>query len=297
MNLYTQQDSNVRRTWAYMTGVLVLLIGLGWLISRAYGDPMFLYAFALFGVVGNVVSYWYSDRIALAMSGAHAVTREQDTRLYRIVENLCITAGLPMPRLYVMSGMQINAFATGRDPKHAAVAITEGALERLDDNELTGVLAHELSHIGNHDILVSTVVVVLAGLIATLSDFFLRSMAFAGGGDRDNRNGGPIVLVVALAASVLAPIAAMLIQLAVSRRREYLADASGALLTRYPEGLASALEKIASDGAPMRGAHNATAHLFIANPFKGRAAATWLSRLFSTHPPVHERIRILRGME
>lgn len=295
-NLYTHQDANVRKTWLFMTAMLALLIGLGWLLTQAYGDITFLYVFAGVSIVGNIVAYWKSDAIALAMSGARPVSREQNVRLYRIVENLAITAGLPLPRLFVMHSPQINAFATGRDPNHAAVAVTTGALERLDDNELTGVLAHELSHVGNRDILISTVVVVVAGVIAILSDVALRMTFWGGrGGDDRDRQTGALVLVVALVAVILAPIAATLIRLAVSRKREFMADSSGALLTRYPEGLASALEKISGDQAPMRHAHSATAHLFISSPFKGKDAASWFTRLFATHPPLPERIRILRG--
>jgi len=295
-NLYTHADSNVRKTWLYLTAVFALLIGLGFVFSRVYGNPTILYVFAAFSVVGNLVAYWKSDAIALAMSGARPLTRQGNERLYRIVENLCITAGLPMPRLYVIPGAQINAFATGRDPAHAAVAVTAGALERLDDNELTGVLAHELSHVGNRDILISTVVVVLAGMISIMADWFLRFSSWGGRGDSDNRQGNALVLVIAIIAAFLAPLAATLIRLAVSRKREYLADASGALLTRYPEGLASALEKIAGDQAPLPHAHNATAHLFLSSPFKGRAGTSWIAKLFLTHPPVQDRIRILRGM-
>lgn len=297
-NLYTHQDENVRKTWFLMTGIFVLLIGLGWLFSRAYGEPAILYIVVVFSVVGNIVSYWYSDKIALASAGAVAVSREHNVRLYRIVENLCITAGLPMPRLYLLPGAQINAFATGRDAKHAAVAVTQGALERLNDNELTGVLAHELSHVGNRDILLSTVVVVLAGAIAIMSDIFLRSSMWGGRGRNNNdREGGSLFVVLALVAAILAPIAATLIRLAVSRKREYLADTGGALLTRYPEGLAGALEKIAQDEMPLPRASSATAHLYFANPFRGKSAQSWFSKLFMTHPPLQDRIRILRGME
>jgi heat shock protein HtpX len=295
-NLYTHQDSNVRKTWLYMTVMLVVFIGLGWVIARSYGDPVILYIVAGISVVGNLVSYWFSDSIALALSGAHPITREQNTRLYRIAENLCLTAGLPVPRLYVIPGAQINAFATGRDKHHAAVAVTVGALERLDDNELSGVVAHELSHVGNRDILLSTVVVVIAGMISVLADVFLRFSVWGGGRDDDRKQGNALVLVIAIVAAVLAPVAAMLIRLAISRKREFVADASGVLLTRYPEGLAHALEKIAADQAPLPRAHNATAHLFLANPLKGKAGHSWLARLFLTHPPINERIRILRGM-
>ncbi|HXV26919.1 MAG TPA: M48 family metallopeptidase [Candidatus Paceibacterota bacterium] len=294
-NLYTHQDANVRKTWLFMTAMFLVLIALGWVLAQYYGEPTFLYVFAGFSVVGNIVAYWKSDSIALAMSGARPVSREENVRLYRIVENLCITAGLPLPRLYVMHSPQINAFATGRNPEHSAIAVTTGTLEKLNDNELTGVLAHELSHIGNRDILISTVVVVMAGIIAVVSDLALR-MTIWGGGRRDERNnGGAATLIVVLVAVILAPLAATLIRLAVSRKREYMADSSGALLTRYPEGLAAALEKIAQDQQPMRKAHNATAHLFIASPFKGKEAASWFTKLFATHPPLAERIRVLRG--
>ncbi len=296
-NLYTHQDENVRKTWLLMTAVVALLVGLGWVFSQAYGDTSFLYVFATVSVGGNIFAYWFSDKIALAVSGARAVTREENIRLYRIVENLCITAGLPLPKLHILPGMQINAFATGRNAQHAAVAVTEGALERLDDNELAGVLAHELSHVGNRDILISTIVVVLAGVISALSNIFLRVSSFGGGRRDNNREGGGALFVVAIISAILAPIAATLIQLSVSRKREYLADASGALLTRYPEGLASALEKIASDGASLPRATSGTAHLYLSNPFRGRDAASWFTRLFQTHPPIEERIRILRGME
>lgn len=295
-NLYTHRDSNITKTWLLMGFIFAVLIGFGWVLSRVYGDPVFLYGFALFGVVGNLFSYWFSDKVALSLSGARPLPRASHERVYDIVENLCITAGLPMPPLYLIPGPQINAFATGRDPAHAAVAVTEGALIKLTDNELQGVLAHELSHIGNRDILISTIAVVLAGLIAILSDWFLRVSAF-GRGDNDNRQGNALMLVVALVAAILAPLAATLIRLAISRRREYLADASGALLTRYPEGLASALEKIRTDASAMPNAHTATAHLFLSNPFRGRRSGQWLTGLFQTHPPLEDRIRILRGME
>jgi len=291
--LYTHRDSNIRKTWLLLTAFFVFIIAIGWIFARAYSTPEILYFAVGFSLVMNIVSYWYSDKMAIAMSGAKPVSREQNPYLYRIVENLCITAGLPVPKLYIIQSSQINAFATGRNPQNAAIAVTTGALEKLANEELEGVLAHELSHIGNRDILVSTIVVVLAGVISIVSDWFLRFSMF--GGDDDHR-GGAIALVIGLVAAILAPIAAMLIQLAVSRKREYLADASGALLTRYPEGLANALEKIAQDGAQLRTAHNATAHLYISNPFRGKAEHSWLARLFMTHPPVQDRIRILRNM-
>ena len=298
-NLYQHKDSNIRKTWLLMTVFLVLIIFIGWLFGFIYNSPEILYFAVFLAVSMNFFAYWYSDKVALAMSGAKPASRETHLELFRIIENLSITAGLPMPRVYVMHDGQINAFATGRDPKHAAIAVTEGALAKLDKTELEGVLAHELSHIGNRDILISSVVVVLAGLIAILADWFLRAGLGGnlGGRDNDNKQGGAVILLVAIAVAVLAPLIATIIRLAVSRKREFLADASGALLTRYPEGLAGALEKIAQDQTPMHRAHSGTAHLFISNPFKGKQESGWFTRLFLTHPPTEERIRILRGMQ
>src|SRR3989344_8411043 len=214
----------------------------------------------------NLFAYWFSDKIALTIARAKPVERREFPELYNIVENLSITAGLPMPKLYIISEPQINAFATGRNPKNSAVAVTIGALQKLNRTELEGILAHEISHIGNRDILVSTIAVVLAGVIAMISDIFLRTVMWSG----DEKKGGAFVLIAAIAAAILAPFAAMLLRLAVSRKREFLADASGVLLTRYPDGLASALEKIGQDGNLMRSASDATAHLYISNPFKGK---------------------------
>lgn len=288
-SLYTHQSESVRRTFILMAGFLVLLIGLGWIFSQALQSPGILYVAVIIALVMNVVGYWHSDKIALALSRARPVTREEQTELYRLIENLSITAGLPAPKVYVIEAQQINAFATGRDKEHAAVAVTTGALARLNKTELEGVLGHELSHIGNRDVLVSTVLVVLAGIIALLSDFFIRSLWW-GGRRRDDGEGG-LFLILGLAAAIIAPLAATLIRLAVSRQREFLADASGAMLTRYPEGLASALEKIALDQSPLPAAGNATAHLYITNPFKRGHA---LTKLFMTHPPLEERIQRLR---
>jgi len=277
---------------------LILVIALGWLFSLYFGNNGILYFAIIFAIGMNMVAYWQSDKIALAMSGAIPIKREENQYLYRIIENLCITAGLPMPRVYVIPSAQINAFATGRDPQHAAIAVTQGALDKLENEELEGVLAHELSHVGNRDILVSTVIVVIAGIISLMANWFLR-ISFWGGRGRDSERGegGAIVAVIAIIAAILAPIAATLIQLAVSRKREFLADASGALLTRYPDGLANALEKIENDQSPMARANTATAHLFLDSPFKGKQKASWFSKLFMTHPPIEERIKILRGMK
>jgi heat shock protein HtpX len=294
--LYTHQGSNIAKTWFLMAMFFVIVIAIGYAVSWYLGDSSILYIAVIFALVMNVGSYWFSDKLVVSMTGAKPATREQFPELWNVVENLSITAGLPMPKVYVVNDPAPNAFATGRDPEHAVVAATTGLLQILNRVELEGVMAHELSHVGNRDMLVSTVAVVLAGFVAILADFFLRMTMFGGG---DNRDRHPIFLVLAIVGIVLAPIAASLIQMAISRKREFLADASGALLTRYPEGLASALEKISAYGRPMVRANNATAHLFIADPFgpgKGslrKKIAGW----FQTHPAAEDRIRILRGME
>jgi heat shock protein HtpX len=293
--LYTHQAANVRKTWLLMTAFLLIVIAIGWGISWYMDSPIILYVAVVIALVMNVYSYWNSDKLVIRLTHAQEADPTQYRELHRMVENLAITAGLPKPRVYIVNDPAPNAFATGRDPEHGVVAVTTGILGILDRAELEGVLAHELSHIGNRDILVGTVAVVLAGFIAIISDFFLR-MLFYGGGGRD-RNVHPAILIVGLVAIVLAPIAAKLMQMAVSRKREFLADASGALLTRYPEGLASALQKISGHSREMQHASHATAHLFIANPFgphKGIGAS--LNKLFSTHPPVQERVAALKGM-
>lgn len=277
-----------------MAFFLALVIAIGYAVSWYLGNPVILYGAFIFALLMNVGSYWYSDKLVLSMTRARPVTREEFPDLWNVVENLAITAGLPMPKVYVVDDPSPNAFATGRDPEHAVVAVTTGLLMLLERSELEGVIAHELSHIGNRDMLVMTVAVVLAGFIAMLADFFMR-ITLHGGSDRGKN---PIVLVLAIVGIILAPIAAQLIQLAISRKREYLADASGALLTRYPEGLASALEKISRTGRPMQSANHATAHLFIADPFGGeeRSLLSKIGGLFQTHPPAEERIKILREM-
>lgn len=298
-SLYTHQDENISKTWVLMSMFFVVVIAIGWYFSYALGNSYILYGAVIFSVVMNVLSYWYSDKIVLKMSGARPVAREENRELYNIVENLSITAGLPMPRLFIIDDPAPNAFATGRDKEHAVVAVTSGILSILDKNELEGVLAHELSHVGNRDILLGTVVVVLVGFVVLMSDFFLR-MSFWGGGHRNNKAGG-VLVIIGIVLAILSPIIATLIQLAISRKREFLADASGALLTRYPEGLASALEKIGKYSRPMVRANNATAHLFIANPFGGtppgaRQAGKKISNLFMTHPPMEDRVKALRDM-
>jgi heat shock protein HtpX len=292
--LYTHKDSNIRRTWFLIIFFLLFIIGLGWVFSYQFNSPVILIVAVVFSSLMSFTSYWYSDKIVLRMSRAQEIKKEDNPELYRLVENLSTTAGLPLPKIYVIDEMSLNAFATGRNPEHAVVAVTRGLLEKLDRTELEGVLAHELSHIGNRDILLQTVVVILVGLVVLISDWFLR-WTWLGGRRRDNREGGQlatIMLLIGLGLAILSPFFAFLIQMAISRKREFLADADGALLTRYPEGLAKALEKISADRTPLRVANKAMAHMYIANPFKGRKVAKW----FMTHPPVEERIKNLRGM-
>ena len=293
--LYTHQGQNVRKTWMLMSVFLIVVIGLGFVFAQMYNNPNILYIFVIFSIGMNIVGYWYSDKIALRMAGAHPATREQYFDFYTIVENLAITAGLPMPKIFVIEDQSPNAFATGRNKDHAVIAVTTGLLSIMNKVELEGVIAHEMSHIGNRDMLVSTVAVVLVGFVSIVSDMIIRMTLFGGGRDSDNRGNG-IFMIVGIILSILAPILATLIQLAISRKREYLADASGSLLTRYPEGLASALEKINQYGRPMKRQSGAIAHLYIANPTGSGVFAKKIGNLFSTHPPVEERIKVLRSM-
>ena len=275
---------------------LIIVISIGWAFSAVYNQPVILYGAVIFSILMNIFSYWYSDKLVIKMTGAKPVTNDSHPDFYNIVENLSITAGIPMPKLYIIDDPSPNAFATGRNPEHAAVAATTGLLSILNRAELEGVIAHELSHIGNRDMLVSTVAVVLVGFVTLLSDFFLR-MSMFGGRDRDNRVSG-IIVAAGFLLAILSPIIATLIQLAISRKREFLADASGALLTRYPEGLASALQKISAYSRPMARANHATAHLFISNPFgatDGKKGVGFLTKIFMTHPPIQERINALIG--
>ncbi len=295
-NLYTHQDENVAKTWVLMALFLGVVIALGFAASWYFNSAGLLYFAVIFALVTNVWSYWNSDKLVLSVSRAHPADPAQYQDLHHIVENLAITAGLPKPRIYIIDDPAPNAFATGRNKEHAAIAVTSGLLSMMDKNELSGVLAHELSHIGNRDILLSTVAVVLVGFVALVSHFFLRASFLGGGGGGRDRNGAnALVAILAIAFMILAPVIATLLQLAISRKREFLADASGALLTRYPEGLASALRKLGSYPAPMAHANNATAHLFISNPFGPGAAKSFITRIFSTHPPIEERIKALLG--
>ncbi|MEM9336494.1 MAG: M48 family metalloprotease [Patescibacteria group bacterium] len=291
--LYTQQSRNIWKTYFLMGSFLVFVIAIGYGISWYVGNPLILYVAVGFAFLMNIWSYWYSDKIVLRMTNAKPADPAQHRDLINIVENLSITAGLPMPKVYVVEDPAPNAFATGRNPEHAVVAATTGLLAILDRNEIEGVMAHELAHVGNRDMLVMTVAVVLAGFVAIVADMFARSLFWDGG----NRDRHPAFLIIGIVGIILAPIAAQMIQLAISRKREYLADATGALLTRYPEGLASALEKISNQGRPMQRASHATAHLFISDPFgkHGKGLMQRLSNLFQTHPPAAERIARLRS--
>lgn len=298
---WDQVSGNIFKTWVIMFFFSFFMVGVVYVLARGFGygevGGLGIVGFALIlaGLM-NFASYFWSDKIVLGISGAKPVDEKNNKELYRLVENLCIAAGLPKPRIYTIDDSAPNAFATGRDPKHAAIAFTTGILDKLNKQELEGVTAHELSHVGNRDTLVMAVVSVLVGTIALLSDFFMRSIWYGGHNDRDSR-GNTLFLVLAIIAAILAPIIATLIQLAVSRRREFLADASGVLLTRYPQGLASALQKISADREPLEVANRGTAHLYIVNPLKGQKAKAWLAGLFNTHPPIEARIKALREME
>lgn len=294
-SLYTQQSRNIWRTWALMAFFLVLVTGVGYLVSLYYNDESILYLALGLSIAMNVGAYWFSDKVAIAQARAYPADEKQYVELHRIVENLAITAGLPKPSVYLMDDPAPNAFATGRNKEHGAIVVTTGLLGMMDRNELEGVIAHELSHIGNRDVLVMSVAVVLVGVISLLANIAIRMSYF--GGDREERNNNPLVLVGFIVAIILAPLAAQLIQLAISRRREFLADASGALLTRYPEGLESALQKIGSYEQPLQTASTTTAHMYISNPFGAHPAGQWVQKLFSTHPPIEERIAALEGMK
>jgi heat shock protein HtpX len=300
--LYTNIDSNKRKTWLLLSVFTILIILIGYVFSQAMNDSVILYLAVGFSILASFFSYWFSDKIVLAMSSAREINHESARELYHLVENLCITAGLPLPKIYIIDDTAPNAFATGRDPEHAVIAVTTGLLQKLEKTELEGVIAHELSHIGNRDILIATLVTVMVGIIVLLADWF-RRWSFFGNRSRDSeRGGGQLQLFISIAAiilSILAPLFAYLMQFAISRKREFLADADGALLTRYPDGLARALEKISADREPLEVANRATAHLYITSPFKedGDKKISFWTRMFMTHPPVEERIAALRGMK
>lgn len=285
--MYGQIASNKRRTFFLILGFIILVWALAYLISKTTHQPGLLFIIGGFSLVYSLFSYFAGAKMALTINKAKQIEKKDDPRLWRTVENLAITEGLPMPKVFIMEDPGLNAFATGRNPEHAAVCATTGLLQAMDDHELEGVMAHELGHVKNYDMRVSTIAFALAGVVSMIADFFWHITFFGG---RDNRN--QLMAVLAIVAIILAPIAATLIQLSISRRREYLADATGALATRYPEGLASALEKISAHGSATKIQNTATAHMFFANPLSGKA----LAGLFSTHPPVGQRIKNLREM-
>jgi heat shock protein HtpX len=299
-NLWVQADSNKRRSFLLVFLFVVIVIGLGWFFSYNYNSPLILIIAIIIAITQSLVGYYSGDKIILATSGAQEIVKKDNQELWNIVENIAITSGLPMPKIYVISEPVPNAFATGRDPKHASIAVTSGLLQQLSKNELQGVIAHEMSHVGNYDIRLMTITAILVGIIAVVSDLFLRSRIFGFGRSRDDRNdSGQLMAILAIVAAVLAPIVAMLIQLAISRKREFLADADGALLTRYPEGLAAALEKISRSKEPIEHASSATAHLYISNPLGsegGEKDQSFFTKIFATHPPIKERIKVLRDM-
>jgi heat shock protein HtpX len=296
--MYDAIERNVRGTWLLFAAFAAVVVAVGYALSQwldyGYAGAAIAFVIAAAGAWG---SYYFSDRLVLAVSGAREAPRDQHPYLYNTVEGLAIAAGVPVPRLYLIDDTAPNAFATGRDPEHAVIVVTTGLVEKLNRLELEGVLAHEMSHIQNYDIRLATIVTVLVGIVVMMSDFFQRSMFYGRRfGRRSDRGGGSgVLLIVGLALAVLAPLFAQVLRLAISRNREYLADASAAMLTRYPEGLASALEKISADPEPLEVANKATAHLYIIDPLRDWGG--WTNSLFSTHPPAEERIRRLREME
>ncbi len=298
MNIYSAITANKAKSWLIMILFVVFITTLVYVFSRFFGyDSLFLAGMALI-IAGftSLGSFYYSDKLVLSSVKAIPVEKKDNPELYRIVENLAIGDGLPLPRIYVINDESPNAFATGRDPKHAVICVTTGLLNKLNRSELEGVISHELSHIKNYDMRLMSIVAILVGTVAIIADMFLRHMWFRGNNDNRNGNAQIIFLILGIVFAIISPLVATIIQLAISRKREYLADASGALLTRYPEGLASALEKISNDPKTLKTASNATAHMFISNPFKGKENKRWLSSLFETHPPAKDRIKTLRSM-
>ncbi|MCD6097183.1 M48 family metallopeptidase [bacterium] len=297
-SVYKTIASNNRKTFFLILSFALLILGLGWIFSYIFNSYLILIIAGIISFIQAFLSYWYSDKIVLSLSGAKPIEKKDNPYIYRIVENLAITAGLPTPSIYIINQPQPNAFATGRDKNHSAIALTQGLLDKLEKSELEGVIAHELSHIKNKDILLASTIVVLVGLVALASQLFIRSLFWFGTGRKNEKQGGLgiIFLVLAIIGIILAPLVAQIIQLAISRKREFLADSSAVLLTRYPEGLIKALKKISADPNPLKGANASTAHLYIANPFRGKEKNSWFIKLFSTHPPVEERIAALEKM-
>jgi len=296
--MYNEITSNKRKSILLILVFFLLIAGVGWWASIYFESGPGIIVIAVALATGlSLASYYQGDKIALGVSKAQPLKKEDNPYVYRLVENLCIATGLPIPKIYIINDPALNAFATGRDPEHASIALTTGIINALENEELEGVIAHELSHVKNYDIRFMMVVIVCVGTIALIADFTLRSFFFRGMGGRssNNRGGQGVLILIGLALAILAPLAAKLIQLAISRKREFLADASGALATRYPEGLARALEKISASSAQLKTANRATAHLYIANPFKSSKVKKRASALFSTHPPIAERVKRLRN--
>jgi len=290
--MYEQISSNKRRTVVLLAVFLILGWGFGWLISQALGSPDLLFIIGIFSLSYAAFSYFSGSKMALAVNGAKEIQKSDNPELWRTVENLAIADGLPMPRVYIMDDPAPNAFSTGRNPDNSVVCVTTGLLQIMNETELQGVIAHELGHVKDYDIRVNTLAFALVGVISLIADFFLRFSLF--GGLRDDReNNNQIFIILAIIAAILAPLAATLLQLSISRRREYLADAQGALTTRYPEGLADALEKIEQTGSATVRQNTSTAHMFFVNPLKGHS----ILNLFSTHPPIEARIKALREMK
>lgn len=311
MTAYTQISANRFKTWLIMLGFAAFITFIVYMFTQALGfqGPSALgfsgIALILAGVM-NFFAYYNSDKMVMAISGAKQIQKKDNPTLFRAVENLCIASGLPMPKIYIINDTAPNAFATGRDPQHAAIAFTTGILSKLNKLELEGVTAHELSHVGNYDTRLMTIVSILVGTVALLADFFLR-ISFYSHRDREGRGSAPL-MIIGIIMAILAPLVATLIQLAVARKREFLADASGAVLTRYPDALADALLKISADKEPLEAANKATAHLYVVNPFKfdsgkdvhperSRGAIGWFANLFNTHPLIAERVKALRAMQ
>lgn len=293
--MYDQIAANKRKSWLLVGLFVVVIIGLGYTWGTYSGDTFGALSLAgLIAIVLGLAGYYSGDKVALSLAGAYPITRELNPYVWNLVENLCIAQGLPMPKVYLMPEQAMNAFATGRNPEHASIALTEGIVAKLENEELEGVVAHELAHVKNYDIRLGTLVIVLVGLIAIFSDIMLRSSHFIGGRRSSRSNAGGALILIGLVLALLSPLIANLIKLAISRQREFLADASGALATRYPEGLARALEKIGQDNKPLTRVSEATAHLYFASPFG--ASGKFLAKLFSTHPPINERVQALRNM-
>lgn len=299
MTSYNHSDFNKRKTWFLFAGFLIFAILVGYIFSMAMDNPTILYVVVFFSIISSFISYWFSDKIVLSISGAHQIKFEDNKELYRLVENLCISVGLPTPKIYIIEDVSPNAFATGRNPKKAVVAVTTGLLNKLEKSELEGVIAHELSHIKNYDILIATLTTVMVGMIVLLADWFRRWAFYSGGRSKNNDNKGQaqlLIMILAIIFSILAPIFSYIMQFAISRKREFLADADGALMTRYPEGLAKALEKISADPHDLKRANRATAHLYIASPLKEKKKKGLWAKAFMTHPPIEDRVKALRGM-